>query len=383
MKYKLKVILLFTIIYCNINAQSNINPDISLIGTFNTYTNFNKGTSEYGKLNFETPSLELFIDGYLNPFAKAGANISFENEQFGVEELYGNIVRGLPFDLQVKAGKFLVGFGKLNTVHPHAWPFLERPLWHQVFFGDGGLKEVGINISLLLPTEEIYTNLEIGIYKGLSFSKLADSNFVDRGVNPVFVGRLNSFFPIGDYGNLEVGLSSSYGVYSKGSLTTFSDIHAFTYFYTGIDFKYKYTPDSYTALTIQGEGILNHRNVAGAKSTNTIKSIYTENTITNSGAFIYFDYKFQKQFSFGIKYDYTAGIISDIPSFTTLANDNKNSTQGIEGWFSYYPVEETSVIRFGIQHLFFDSGDNVNRDPQTTIKLQFLFSLGPHKAHPF
>ena len=34
-------------------AQSNINPDISLIGTFNTYTNFIKDTPEYGKLYFE------------------------------------------------------------------------------------------------------------------------------------------------------------------------------------------------------------------------------------------------------------------------------------------------------------------------------------------
>ena len=62
-------------------SQSNVNPDISLIGTFNTYTNFIKDTPEYGKLNFDIPSFELYIDGYLNPYARATANIAFERHK--------------------------------------------------------------------------------------------------------------------------------------------------------------------------------------------------------------------------------------------------------------------------------------------------------------
>jgi len=127
MKQKFLVFLIVVVCSENIFPQSNINPNISLIGTFNTFTNFIKGSPEYGKLNFETPEMELFVDGYLNPFALGTGNISYENGNFSVEELYGNIVRGLPWDIQIKAGKFLVGFGKLNTVHPHAWAFLDRP----------------------------------------------------------------------------------------------------------------------------------------------------------------------------------------------------------------------------------------------------------------
>lgn len=373
----------------NIYAQSSINPDISLIGTFNTFTNFTKGAPEYGKLNFENPSMELFVDGYLNPFARATANISYENNEFGVEELYGNIVRGLPLDIQLKAGKFLVGFGKLNTVHPHAWPFLERPLFHQVFFGDGGFNDVGINFSFLLPTGDVFTNLDLGVFKGASMVPLKDVNAIDRGINPVFVGRLGTFWSLDDYTNLEVGLSGSYGVYSKGNLILFSipknltNIEAFNYLYSGLDFKFKYSPDSYTVLTLQGEGILNHRKVPRAENFGIDFSRASIQNISNSGVFIYADYKFQKQFSVGIKYDYTAGILGDEPTFYSLSNDDKNSTQGIETWFSYYPVEETSVVRLGLQHLSFNYGDNTKRDGETTIKLQFLFSLGPHKAHPF
>ncbi len=385
MKKILFALFLFVIVSGSINAQSSINPDISLIGTFNTFTNFIKGTPEYGKLNFSDPEMELFVDGYLNPFARATANISYESNTFSLEEIYGNIVRGLPFDMQIKAGKFLVSFGKLNTVHPHAWPFLERPLFHQVFFGEGGFNDVGINLSFLIPTGDVFTNLDLGVFKGSSMIPLTDSDATDRGINPIFVGRLSTFWSLDDYTNLEVGLSSSYGSYSKGYLNllgpfaSLTDIRTFNYFYSGLDFKFKYTPDSYTVLTIQGEGLLNNRDARRYDFTG--KPVMGR--ITNSGTFIYADYKFQKQFSFGVKYDYTAGIIGSEPTFYTLSNDDKNSTQGIETWFSYYPVEETSVVRLGMQYLFFNYGNGTDRPAETTIKLQFLFSLGPHKAHPF
>jgi len=385
-------ILLFLFIVVIIKSsysQSSINPDISLIGTFNTYTNFIKGTPEFGKLNFENPEMELFVDGYLNPFARATASIAYEGDEFSVEELYANIVRGLPLDLQLKAGKYLVGFGKINTIHPHAWLFLERPLFHQVFFSPDGFNEVGASLSYLLPTGDLYTNLEVGVYDGQSIQTLVDTNAVDRGINPIFVGRLSSFFNLDDYTNLEVGLSGSYGCYSKVMVNTIGDINTpmvekpLNYLYTGIDFKFKYSPDSYSALTIQGEALFNYRDAVGQGSYGVNRDIDELNKISNFGGFIYADYKFIKHFGIGIKYDYTAGIIDDEPSLTTLMNDDKNNTQGIEGWISYYPVEETIALRFFVQHLMFNYDNGTSRDGETTVTLQLLFSLGPHKAHPF
>jgi hypothetical protein len=383
------ILLLLLLLGGKTFSQSNINPDISLIGTFDAFTNFIKGTPEYEKLNFDDPEMELFVDGYLNPFAKAAANISYENNQFGVEELYGNIVNGLPLDMQIKAGKFLVGFGKLNTVHPHAWPFLERPLFHQVFFGPDGFNDVGVNFSFALPTGDLFTGLDLGVFKGKSIVPLTDSNYVDRGVNPLFVGRLNTFIPIDDYTNLEVGLSGSYGAYAKGNLVFSSStvnnglVNTFNYSYYGLDFKFKYSPNAYSVLTIQGEGLLDNRSVPRIEQIANGWTTESSQNISNGGAFIYADYKFAKQYSFGVKYDYTAGIIGDTPTFNTLANDDKNSTRGIEAWIGYYPAEETTVIRLGVQHLSFNYADGTNRDGETTLKLQFIFSLGPHKAHPF
>ncbi|MCU0344535.1 MAG: hypothetical protein MUF28_12030 [Ignavibacterium sp.] len=378
-------------------AQTSINPDISAIGTFNTYTNFIKDTPEYGKLNFDMPEFELFVDGYLNPYARATFNVAYHDAEFHGEEIYAQVVRGLPLDVQIKAGKYLLGFGKINTIHPHAWSFIYRPLYQQIYFGDEGFNDIGANLSFILPTGDVYTALDLGVFKGDALinehhhedeheAEEDDEHFeMDRGNSPIFVGRLGSFFSLGDFSNLEVGLSGSYGVYSKMDFYTSIDSsaapdnRALNYFYSGIDFKYKYRPDSYTSFTIQGEALLNSKNVLRKDDF----GLDFQEEINTFGAFIYIDYQFNKIFSVGAKYDITYGIIGDETNYNTLANDDQNKTSGIEGWLGYYPFEETLALRLGIQHLMFNYADGSERDGETTINLQLIFSLGPHKAHPF
>lgn len=387
------IILIFTTV---ISAQSNVNPDISLIGTFNTNIDYLKSAPENGNLIFSLPEMELFVDSYLNPYSKAAGNISYEEGKFSVEELYAEILRGLPLDIQIKAGKYLAGFGQLNIVHPHAWAFVERPLFHQIYFGPDGFNDIGFNFSFILPTNTFYSNLDLGILKGDAIGKNEVPNPDDynsisafRGNSPIFLGRLGTFFSLTEYSDLGVGLSGSYGIHAKMDFNVSGDSlipsvnKSLNYTYLGLDFKYKYRPDDYTALTIQSEGILNHRQVLrnGIPGVNSL--IQNMQKINTYGGFIYIDYLFDKMYSFGAKYDYTNGIIGDTPSYNTLSNDDKNSTQGLTAWFGFYPVEHTLAFRLNVQHLIFHYQNGISQDPSTNITLQMIFSLGPHKAHPF
>ena len=374
-------------------AQSNVNPNISLIGFFNIYTNDIKNTSEYGKLNFETPGFEMLVEGYLNPYARAVATLAYEDNEFSAEELYAEVLRGLPLDFQIKAGKYLLGFGKLNTSHPHVWPFLHRPLSQQIFLGPEGFNDYGFDLSFILPFEEIYSTITLGLFSGEAITNTLVSDETDltetRGVSPIWLGRWGNFFSLSDYTSLEIGLSGSSGLYARtelnqsGDSTLSGNNQRFYYIYSGLDFKYKYVPDIYTALTIQGECLLNYRDVSryGSPGVNIPKQ--EVKTITTYGFFLSTDYRFNKQFSIGAKYDFTYGIIGDEPSFISLANDEKNSTKGLYFWLGFYPVEETLALRMELEHLMFDYEDGTVRDPETTLTLQLLFSLGPHKAHPF
>jgi len=380
------------------NSQTTVNPDISAIGEFNMFTNFNRGTPEYGKLNFDIPNAELYVEGYLNPYARATLNVAFHEGEFHGEEIYANIVRGLPLDIQIKAGKYLLGFGKINTIHPHAWSFIYRPLFQQIYFGEEGFNDIGFDVSFFLPTGDVYTTLDLGIFKGDALSiqhghteehqheSEEEHHYeVDRGNSPIFVGRVGSFFSLTDFSNLEFGLSGSYGVYNRLDFFTSIDSNAIPdnkslkYFYGGIDLKYKYRPDSYNQLILQAEFLWNARNVLRKNDLD----IDSEEEINTFGAFIYIDYRFNRIFSIGAKYDFTYGIVGDEPNYNTTANDDQNKTSGIESWFGYYPIEETLALRLGIQHLMFNYADGFDRDGETTINLQLIFSLGPHKAHPF
>jgi hypothetical protein len=399
MRLLISLILILTINHFT-NAQTTVNPDISAVGEFNMFTNFNRGTPEYGKLNFDIPNAELYVEGYLNPYARATLNIAFHEGEFHGEEIYANIVRGLPLDIQIKAGKYLLGFGKINTIHPHAWSFIYRPLFQQIYFGEEGFNDIGFDVSFFLPTGDVYTTLDLGIFKGDALSidhqhghteehqhESEEENHyeVDRGNSPIFVGRLGSFFSLSDFSNLELGLSGSYGVYNRVDFFTSTDSNAIPdsrplkFFYGGIDFKYKYRPDSYTQLILQAEALWNARNVLRKNDLD----IDSEESINTFGTFIYIDYRFNRIFSIGAKYDFTYGIIGEEPNYNTAANDDQNKTSGIEGWFGYYPIEETLALRLGIQHLMFNYADGTGRDSETTINLQLIFSLGPHKAHPF
>jgi hypothetical protein len=393
---KLQFILIIKIIFTiNLLSQTTANPDISAIGIFNTTTNFTEDDPGYGKIIFNTPELELYFEGYLNPFARATFNIAVHDGHFEAEEIYANIVRGLPLDLQLKAGKFLVGFGKINTIHPHGWSFLQRPLFQQIYFGEEGFNDIGLTLSLLLPTGDVFTNLDLGVFKGDVFSPSHEDESAEhedepgRGNSPIFNGRLNSFFSISDYSSMEIGLSSSYGIYNReyfnitGDTSSLPVLTSLNYHYAGIDFKYKYRPNSYTALIIQAEGIWNSRNI-GEEGTMGVNSIIeNKKRINTFGFFVYTDYRFNKIFSVGAKYDYTNGIIGDELSHHTLANDDDNNTQGIEGWIGYYPVEETLALRLGVQNLWFNYSEAIERPSETKVVLQLIFSLGPHKAHPF
>ena len=377
-------------------SQSNVNPDISLIGTFNTTYDLTKNSPEKGKINFNVPEMELFVDGYLNPYARATGNIAYEDGEFSVEELYANIVRGLPLDAQIKLGKYLVGFGQLNIVHPHAWAFVGRPLFHQIYFGPEGFNDIGFNFSFILPTTSFYSNLDLGIFKGDAIGKNEVTTPDDqesiadhRGRSPIFVGRLGTFFQVGDYGNLGIGVDGSYGIHAKSDLnitgnSNFTPVNENLYYtYLGLDFKYKYKPDDYTSLTIQGEGILNNRDVVRNGRFGVDIPMQNKERISTYGAFLYLDYLFNKMYSFGAKYDYTNGILDDIPGISTRSNDDKNNTQGLTAWFGYYPIEHTLAFRFNVQHLIYHYANGPHRAPSTLFTLQMIFSLGPHKAHPF
>jgi hypothetical protein len=356
-------------------AQTTLNPDISAITRFLVETNDGEKLDE-GKREFSTPDLqfqemEVGLQAYLNPYARGDIFLSIqgpdvESAKLGLEEAYVTVLRGLPLDLNLRAGKYRVEFGKLNMTHPHGWAFITQPLVEQRFLGEDGLNDLGLSVSALLPTGDVYTRLTVDVLRGLSVDGAAGIEDT-TGAKPLyaFSGRLSSFFTLDDFRDVEVGLSGYTGIQDPYNDERF--------WYANVDFKYKYRPGSYTSLVIQGEFLINWRTASQNRQFVPFLDAAGNpeaRTISSSGLYLFADYQFMKIFSVGARYDWAEDPYSV-----------ENRANAIGVFLGYYPVEETLALRLQYQ--------NTNTtSPGTTqsvnyVGLQLMFSLGPHKAHPF
>lgn len=103
-----------------------VNPDISVIGQPFMFFTDQPGAVDPNRVRFDIGETELVFDAYLNPYARGTFVMSLGATGIELEEGYFNLFRGLPLQLALKGGKYRVGFGHLNSVHPHALPFAER-----------------------------------------------------------------------------------------------------------------------------------------------------------------------------------------------------------------------------------------------------------------
>jgi len=81
-------------------------------------------------------------------------HLSYDSEEDAweheFEEWFGKI-KDLPFGLELRGGKYLNRFGFQNSLHNHAWDFVDQYLVEGRFLGDDGLTTIGGEVSWTLP----------------------------------------------------------------------------------------------------------------------------------------------------------------------------------------------------------------------------------------
>lgn len=182
---------------------------------------------------------EFAISGAIYPSIKGDFIAAFEQEyvdrevetEADVEEAYLTFLE-LPGGLQATAGRKLLGFGRLNTVHSHHWSFSEAPLVMKNFLGDHAWFDDGLEASYLIPNPaDLYLKLAVGVWNGraLAHSRGEDDEAEDEqdpAEDPaeqeeqdhehgetiewdgqLFTGRLFADLPMGDAAALQLGYS--------------------------------------------------------------------------------------------------------------------------------------------------------------------------------
>ncbi|MCU0822294.1 MAG: hypothetical protein MUC95_07470, partial [Spirochaetes bacterium] len=146
---------------------------------------------------------ELALYSAVDPYFELSAVFHLTTESFEIEEGFVNTT-SLPAGFQLKLGKFLSGFGRLNGQHAHYWDFADQPLVYKSFFGDHGLNEKGMQLSWTAPFDS-YLTLGGEALHGENASSFGYEGFENNAIEKnggkgpnVYTGFIKSSFDAGD-----------------------------------------------------------------------------------------------------------------------------------------------------------------------------------------
>ena len=310
---------------------SAMNPKISVVGTLEAvYAN---DPTNADNARASAKEIELQIASDIDPFSKANILLAKSGDEFSLEEGYVLIPVG-PFDLQYKMGRFFTSFGKLNSVHPHAMPWLTETLMLKNYFGEK-LSDDGAAVSGLLP---------LPFYSETSLQVINDNetSFSTADALPIYVGQWKNFFELSDDLGLETGLSLAYGKNSTGGDTTLTGFYA--------QLKEKLSAETYWKL---------HGEVLGSCYDNSGTLINT------SGGMGALTFHYNREWEFG-------GLVESSQSPVSTARSSRIAT------FGSFSPSEFGNYRWQISQNI----DAAGVSSQET-RLQYVFVIGPHAVHPY
>ncbi len=359
-----------------------VNPDISVVGQPSLGLTDDSQVPDAKRVRLDVGETELVFDSYLNPYARGIFILSLAQGGLDLEEGYFTIFRGLPGGLNLKGGKYRVGFGKLNPAHPHANPFAESFRVLRTYLpGDESFSETGISLSERLPAPgDMSLTATIDWLQGDTFrrERVVDEAGIAAGdprdtyasgpdrsgeTRPAFVGRISGFTMVGERSGLEFGLSATQGTNNVAA-------SARTRVY-GADLKAKLWNSSQSYLVLQGELLKLDREDA---SWDSEMKTYVKDKVSPMGGYIFADYNFAIRYNAGASFE---SYQSDI------ADKVWNKAVGLFAGFAL--MEETTAIRLDWNHFMpgTPEGADQSRDAINTVTLRVIYSMGPHKAHQF
>ena len=332
-------------VYGNASAMSKIfNPDIAVIGNF-------VGAAGRNEIDprpaMQLDEAELSLQAVVDPYARADFFLAASPEGLEVEEGFLTFPT-LPGGLLMKVGKLKAQFGKANTLHSHALPWVDQPLVvRNLLGGEEGFNDSGISVSKLILNPVLFLEATGEIYQGenelFSSSKRGDL---------AYLGRLRGYRDITEGVNLDVGTSIAYG-HNDNATDTGTTLTTRVF---GLDATLRYRPlrrAIYRRLLARTELLWSRR----GEENGDVRSF---------GLYGSTEYQFARRWFAGVRYDW-----SERDSDSSLVD------KGPSLLVTYWP-SEFSQIRGQYRRTRYAEGATANE-----LLFQFLFSIGAHGAHTF
>ncbi len=285
--------------------------------------------------DFNYAELGMYSD--VGPYFTANAIFHLHPTEFEIEEAYITTTK-LPANIEIKAGKFRSGFGRINTIHRHAQHFVTQPLVYEAMLGVEGINDAGVALHWVAPTENY---LLVGVESMQGENELS---FGYPENNNLFVAYLKTAFDFSDNITALVG-----GSVARGKTTE----HKNSTLYGG-ELTLQYIIDSYSSLKWQSEYL--SRDKAGVKQ---------------AGYYTQLLYDLNRNWEFGGRYDAL----------------NKNAANSPDDLKKYSAMVQYKPFEFSKIRLQFTKDQSKSfggvRQTEHMMALEFLVETGAHGAHAF
>jgi hypothetical protein len=347
----------------------SLNPDISAIGDFLVDLSPEEATLEGGD-RFQMREVELAFQGAVDPYFRFDAFVAVHGDVVELEEGYATTL-GLPAGLQVKLGKFLLPFGKVNLTHRPELHTTDYPLYVQQYFGEEGLSSAGVWASVIGAPLGFFQEVSIvatngaeahaheeehaeeGLVAAQQEEEEEGKDLLDDLADRLFVGHFKNSIDLTEAANLEVG----------GSIATGEDEESGRTNLYGIDAILRWKPPQmakYQSAILQAEIAWRDPDEGGA----------------GLGAFVFGQWQLSRRSYIGARWDYVE-LIEEVHEGEEEELEEATSVQAGQLILRYFPTE-FSQLRVTYERQAPDVGDALDR-----FLFQATFAIGPHRPHPF
>lgn len=377
-------------------GQNAFNPGISLIlqGAYQQYNTdpASRGITGYlppgafleGNKGFNLNETELSLSANVDQLFYAQATLAFAEGQVETEEAFVS-TPALGHGLNLKALRYFSGIGYGNSVHAHAWDFVDPALVQQTFLGSN-LAVDGIQATWIAPLP-VYLELggEIGNAVEFPFTDTSSKNGFSTGT---LFGRIGG--DIGTSHSYLVGawLLNSQNLVDGASVLDLDERTGVTNTLSGgntriwgLDFVYKWSPDGnpternfkLVAEWMQREltGDLTFDNGGAGSNTDAFNA-------KQSGWYVQGIYQFVPRWRAGLRYgQLNSGTISAGSNATNGVTATGFSPQRWSAMVDWSPSEFTRL------RLQYNNDKSQQGLDDHQLFLQAIFSLGTHGAHKY
>lgn len=360
---------------------NEFNPSIGLVGetilSYRSQGSESTGSDRTGGFDAFQRSVELDASASVDPFAKAyivanaSADAATGDANLRIEEAAIQTT-SLPWNLELKAGRFFAEFGKLSYIHDHELPFVNRPLALDEYVG-GESRTDGAQLNWLLPTRH-YVSLALGLGNGFGGDSPLNNPGTFRHLSGLnYYGRLSSYFNLTPDVQLETGVSGLINpsthdrggaILQQNNVTTFTEKERRV---AGLDWRLSYVPlqnNQFRRLDWGSELLFSDSRFLISPNGDPFSAANFGHTVGSLGGYTYVTYKWHRQWSGGFLFDYVQN-----------AQNHNDET------FAYSPYLTWAISHWNqlrLQYTRTEHHGNSTLRPDDAVYLQWAWIIGSH-----